>query len=160
MIFNNSNINSINDSADFWHYQVGMNVILADTINKQTYENWSQWQDKPIPDELHEQRKQNGEYNKGIAIVTGPIWRGKNKGKYLIGIDCDNKKAIEEICTKDDNTISLQELAKWTIVEQHKDNPDKAHIYIMSTRPFKNKSSTAVNLDSVKRIDNNDIPAI
>ena len=87
--------------------------------------------------------KRNGEYNKGIAIITGPIWRGKNKGKYLIGIDCDNKKAIEEICTKDGNTISLQELAKWTIVEQHKDNPDKAHIYIMSTKPFKNKSSIA-----------------
>ena len=61
---------------------------------------------------------------------------------------------------KDDKTISLQKLAKWTIVEQHKDNPDKAHIYIMSTKPFKNKSSTAVNLELDKNINNNDIPAI
>ena len=160
MIYNKTNINSINDSADFWHYKTGVNVFLADTQNKQTYENWSQWQDKPIPDELHEERKRNGEYNKGIAIVTGPIWRGKNKGKNLNGIDCDNKKAIEEICTKDGNTISLEELAKWTMVEQHKDNPDKAHIYIMSTRPFKNKSSTAINLELGKKIDDNTIPAI
>ena len=57
MIYNNSNINSINDSADFWHYQIGVNVIPADTKNKQTCENWSQWQDKPIPDELHEESK-------------------------------------------------------------------------------------------------------
>ena len=112
------------------------------------------------PNELHEQRKKNGEYNKGIAIVTAPIWRGKNKGKYLNGIDCDNRKAIEEICAKDGNTISLQELAKWTIVEQHKDNPDKAHIYIMSTRPFKNKSSIAINPNLVRNIGNNDIPKI
>ena len=160
MIINNSNINSINDWADFWFYQIGVNVIPADTKNKQTYEHWSQCQDKPIPEEEHEERKRNGEYNKGIAIVTGPIWRGKNKGKYLNGIDCDNKKAIEEICNKDGITMSLEELAKWTIVEQHKDNPDKAHIYIMSTRPFKNKSSTAINQKLVNDINNNDIPAI
>ena len=142
--------NEINKWADFWHYQIGVNVIPADTREKRTYENWSQWQDKPIPDDLHEQRKRNGEYNKGIAILTGKSWRGKYKGKYLIGIDCDNKKAIEEICTKDGNTIPLKELAKWTIVEQHIDNPEKAHIYILSTKPFKNKSSTAVNLKLVK----------
>ena len=58
------------------------------------------------------------------------------------------------------NTIPLQELAKWTIVEQHKDNPDKAHIYIMSTRPFKNKSSISLNPKLVNDINNNEIPAI
>ena len=160
MSHNSFNNNNYNEWLDFYFYEIGVNVIPADTENKETYENWSQWQDKPIPKELHEQRKRNGEYKKGIAIVTGPIWRGKNKGKYLNGIDCDNKKAIEEICTKNGKTISLQELAKWTIVEQHKDNLDKAHIYIMSTRPFKNKSSTATNLELEKKIDNNDIPAI
>ena len=157
---NDSNINSINYFADFWYYQIGVNVIPADTKEKKTYENWSQWQDKPISDDLHEQRKKNSEYNKGIAIVTCQIWRGKNKGKYLNGIDCDNRKAIEEICTKEGKTLSLQKLAKWTIVEQHKDNPDKAHIYIISTRPFKNKSSTAINSKLVDDINNNDIPAI
>ena len=160
MISNNNNINSINDSADFWHNQIGVNIIPADTKEKKTDENWTQWQDKPITDELHEERKRNGEYNKGIAIITGKIWRGKHKGKYLVGIDCDNKKAIEEICTKEGKTISLEELAKWTIVEQHKDNPDKAHIYIISTRPFKNKSSIAIYSKLVNDINNNDIPAI
>ena len=63
--------NEINKWADFWHYQIGVNVIPAHTKEKKTYENWLQWQDKPISDELHEQRKRNGEYNKGIAIITG-----------------------------------------------------------------------------------------
>ena len=111
MITNNRNINSINYWTDFWYYQIGVNIIPADTKNKKTYENWSQLQDKSIPEELHEKRKKNGEYNKGIAIVTGPIWRGKNKGKYLNGIDCDNKKAIEEIFTNGsyaNNNIKIQ----------------------------------------------------
>src|SRR5687768_14783566 len=154
------NNNNYNEWLDHYFYEIGVNVIPADTKNKQTYENWTQWQNTLIPDELHEQRKKNGDYKKGIAIVTGPIWRGKNKGKYLNGIDCDNRKAIEEICNKDGNTMSLEELAKWTIVEQHKDNPDKAHIYIISTRPFKNKSTTAINQGLVKDNNNTDIPAI
>jgi len=157
---NDSNINSINYFTDFWYYVIGVNIIPADTKEKKIDENWTQWQDKSISDELHEERKKNGEYNKGIAIVTGKIWRGKNKGKYLVGIDCDNKKAIEEICTKEGKIISLEKLSNWTIVEQHKDNPDKAHIYIIAAKPFKNKSSTAINLELNKDSDNNDIPAI
>jgi hypothetical protein len=31
MINNERNINSLNDSADFWYYQIGVNVITADT---------------------------------------------------------------------------------------------------------------------------------
>jgi hypothetical protein len=160
MSHNSFNNNNFNEWLDYYFYEIGVNVIPADTESKETYEKWTQWQDKPIPDELYEQRKGNREYKKGIAIVTGKIWRGKNKGKYLTGIDCDNKKAIEEICNRDGNTIPLEELAKWTIVEQHKDNPDKAHIYLMSTKPFKNKSSTAINHKLVDDINNNEVPLI
>src|SRR5215211_3743784 len=95
--FNNNNYN---EWLDHCFYEIGVNVIPADTANKETYENWSQWQDKPIPDELHEQRKKNGEYNKGIALLAGKIWKGPFKGKYLVAIDLDNKKAIEEFCSK------------------------------------------------------------
>ena len=47
-------------------------------------------------------------------------------------IDADNLKAIEEICTYNGKTFSMQDLAKWTLVEQHPDNREKAHIYIYS----------------------------
>ena len=91
-------LNEVNKWADFWHFHIGLNVIPADTENKTTYENWLQWQDKSISDELHEERKKNCEYNKGIALIPGKIWRGPFKGKYLVAIDLDNKKSIEEFC--------------------------------------------------------------
>jgi hypothetical protein len=41
-----SSITTLNESAAFWFYDIGVNVILADTKNKITSENWSQWKDK------------------------------------------------------------------------------------------------------------------
>ena len=78
---NKKNINnSINYWADFWFYEIGVNVIPANTKEKTTYANWAQWQDKPIPIEKHIELKKNGDYKNGIAIVTGKIWRGKYAG--------------------------------------------------------------------------------
>ena len=88
----------LNAGADYWHYKIGVNVIKANTKVKETYENWSQWQDHSIPDQVHEERKQNGYYSNGLAIIPGPIWRGPYAGKYLVAIDFDNRKAIEEFC--------------------------------------------------------------
>ena len=137
--------NEINKWADFWHYQIGVNIIPADTKEKKTYENWSQWQDKPIPDELHEQRKKNGEYNKGIALIPGKIWRGPFKGKYLVAIDLDNKKAIEEFCRN-----GLEELKQRTLVEQTS-NPEKMHIYFIVEREIPNKASDKSMLRFLKK---------
>ena len=146
--------NEINKCADFWHYQIGVNVIHADTKEKKTYENWLQWQDKPISDELHEQRKKNGEYNKGIALIPGKIWRGPFKGKYLVAIDLDNKKAIEDFCGQE-----IEYLKQNTIVEQHSD-PNKMHIYFIVERPIPDKSSDKTNIELLQKINANEIPAI
>ena len=91
------NNNSFNDAADFW-YNFGPNPLPADTKNKKINVKWGEFQNKSIPIEEHEYRKWNGDYNNGLAVMTGKIHKGKNEGKYLIGIDCDNLKAIEEIC--------------------------------------------------------------
>jgi Bifunctional DNA primase/polymerase, N-terminal len=154
MIYNNSNINSINDSADFWYYQIGVNVIPADTKNKQTGYNWSQCQEKPIPNELHEQCKRTEDYKKGIALVAGKIWRGQFKGKCLVAIDLDNKKAIEEFC-KD----GLEELKQRTLVEQTS-NHEKMHIYFIVEREIPNKASDKSNAEILKKIDANEVPAL
>jgi P4 family phage/plasmid primase-like protien len=156
MIINNSNINSINDWADFWYYEIGVNVIRADTENKQTIEKWSECQDKPIPDELHEQLKKNGEYNRGIALIPGKLWRGQFEGKYLIAIDLDNKKAIEEFC-KDKEGLEL--LKQKTLVEQTA-NPEKMHIYFIVEREIPNKASDKVDATKATKIQANKIPAI
>jgi hypothetical protein len=144
----------MNQSADYWHYKIGCNVIKANTKVKETYENWSQWQDQSIPDQLHEERKQNGYYSNGLAIIPGKIWRGPYTGKNLVAIDLDNRKAIEEFC-KD----GLDDLKQQTLVEQTS-NPDKMHIYFIVDREIPNKSSDKTNTDTFEKINENEIPAL
>ena len=122
-----SNTNIFNKAADFLFNFVGSNPIPADTKNKRINVNWGEHQNKSVPVEVHESRKKKGEYDNGIAVMTGRIYKGKNEGKYLIGIDCDNKKAIDEIC-KSLGFKDIDELSNWTWVEQHKDNLIK-HIF-------------------------------
>jgi hypothetical protein len=66
--------NRINEFADFWRYDIGLNVITADTKNKTTHEKWSEWQDKPIAEKLHNQWKEQDAFSKGIAIIPGKVW--------------------------------------------------------------------------------------
>jgi P4 family phage/plasmid primase-like protien len=133
---------SIKESSDFWRYDIGVNVIPADTKNKSTSIRWSEYQDKPISKLQHEQWKREGIFNKGIAIIPGKVWyREDKKGLYFICLDANKRKAIDEISTRGGKTISLQELSQKFLVEQHKDNPDKAHIYFYSPIPFPKKSA-------------------
>jgi putative DNA primase/helicase len=154
--------NNHNKWADFWRYDVGVNVIPADTRNKMTNEAWSKWQDEPIPEDQYNEWKSNGSFNNGIAIILGKIFHNKARSDlYLVGIDADNKKAIEEICTYRGKRASLQQLTKWTLVEQHSDAPEKAHIYIYSQKPFAKKSSDKRSDATFNtKLENNDIPAI
>ena len=144
----------LNESADYWYYDIGINPIPANTKIKETYESWSQWQDQSIPSEIHESRKKGGDYNNGIAIIPGKIWRGAYKGKYLVAIDLDNKKAIEEFCRN-----GLEELKKQTLVEQHAD-PTKMHIYFIVDRKIPNKASDKTNADIHTKIKQEMIPAL
>jgi hypothetical protein len=152
----------INEWADFWRYTIGVNIIPADTKNKVIYEKWSEWQDKPISEELHNQWKSENKFSNGIAVILGKVWHNKQKsGLYLNGIDADNLKAVQEICSRNGKTITLQELAQWTLVEPHPDDTNRAHVYIYSQRkPFAKKSSDKTTLESIKKIESNDIPAI
>ena len=129
----------------------------ADTINKIPTEEWSEYQDKPITTELFEQNKKNGIYKNGIAVIPGKVWRGPNKGKYIVFIDLDNQKAIDEVCSCF-GAKNLEELSRCIIVEQHKDDLTKAHLYFYSNHEFMKKSSDVTKLgDEIK---NKEIPAI
>jgi len=155
-------ITGMNASADFWHYDIGVNVIPANTKDKNTFENWTEWQTKSIPLEIHETRKKKGyydntknsNYNNGIAIIPGRIWRGPYKDKYLVAIDLDNKNAIEEFCKN-----GLEELKQQTLVEQHAD-PNKMHIYFIVEREISNKASDKTNTELLNKINTNEIPAL
>jgi len=75
-----------------------------------------------------------------MAIIPGKVWHKENKKEmYFIFIDLDKRIAIEEFCTINTKNITLQLMAQITLVEQHKDSPDKAHIYFYSPIPFPKK---------------------
>jgi hypothetical protein len=132
---------------------IGVNVIPADTRNKITNSSWKQYQNSPIPDWQHEQWIKDSAFTKGMAVILGRTWHRKDKMvQYPICLDVDKRKAIEELCTRNGKTIALQELAQKFLVEQHKDNLDKAHIYFYSPIPFQKKSADAVLGLEVKRI--------
>src|SRR5919108_464187 len=82
--------------ADFWYYTIGVNVIPANTRQKKTFVEWKRWQIESIPEELHDQWKHDNAFKDGMAIILGKVWRGKHKGEYLIFIDLDNSRAIED----------------------------------------------------------------
>jgi hypothetical protein len=150
---------SINDFADYWRDDIGVNVIPVNTRKKETYESWKEWQDRPIPKELHEDWKASGAFNNGIAIILGKVWHNPQKtGLFLVGIDLDNQKAIEEVCSRNGNTISLSQLSHWTLVEQHLDDLSKAHVLLYSRKPFPKKSSNNHLLSD--KVNSNEIPAI
>jgi hypothetical protein len=123
---------AVDVNADFWRYEIGVNVLPA--INKIAIVKWSEWQDNPIPEELHNQWKAEGLFDKGMAVITGKVWhREDRKHLFLVGIDADNRKAIDEFCSRNGKTITLQEFAANTLVEQHEDKPDRVHIYFYTT---------------------------
>ncbi|MGD9672078.1 MAG: hypothetical protein AB7U98_01210 [Candidatus Nitrosocosmicus sp.] len=135
---------NFNDAADFWFYQIGVNVITFNSREKTTYIKWSEHEDSPISEEQHIKRKTEGAYNQGIAIIAGKIWRGKYKGKYLACIDIDNKKGIDEFLSHFGKVDTIEKLAAKTIVERHKDNPFKVHIYFVVDKPLTKKSGISV----------------
>ena len=150
---------SLNEWADFWRYQVGGNLIPADTRNKRPVVEWKQYQNDPVPEEQHQQWKRENAFKDGMAIIAGKVWHNAaKKNLYVILVDLDNQKAIDEFCTRNGVITPLSELAKSVIVEQHKDQPDKAHIIFYATHPFPKKSSDIAVLSS--RLDSNQVPAI
>jgi hypothetical protein len=144
--------------ADVWRYEVGINLIPAITQKKKITVEWKRWQTESIPDELHEKWKRENAFADGMAIILGKVWRGDHIGEYLVFVDLDNLKAIEEFCTRNNKkTVPLKEIAEQFIVEQHPDDTNKAHVLFYSEIPFTKKSS---DVSIFHRKNFEDIPAI
>jgi len=131
---------SNNDYADFWYYQVGVNILPYNGIQKDT---WVQWKNHPsgnfqktsILVEIFEAWKKSNSFSKGIAVICGKVFRGEHIEKWLNGIDLDNKTALDNFYP----TKSIEEYAQKTLIEQH-DNKDKCHIYFYTKdRPILSK---------------------
>jgi hypothetical protein len=151
----------IRKCTNYWYQDIGANTIGVNSKSKAPLEPWKGWQDKSIPIGLHENRINSGVYDSGIAVITGELWRGNNKGKFLTCIDLDNKKAIEEFLTNTCNLFhadSLAQLSKITVVEQHSDAKYRAHIYLVTELKIQKRGGILSSSDS--NIAKEDIPAI
>jgi P4 family phage/plasmid primase-like protien len=138
---NRPRMDDYNGWADFWRNSVGVNVIPANTAEKKTHTEWIPWQNKPIPQEIHDSWKQNHKFDNGLAIIPGKVWHRPDKmGQFFVVVDLDKETAIEEMCTRDGKTTSIKHMASKFLIEQHKDDPDRAHICFYSPIPFVKKS--------------------
>lgn len=146
------------EDIDFWFYNIGVNVFPGFTINKQPKKiKWTEWQDKPIPDDVYEDWKKSGTFNDGCAIIAGMIWHGEYKGKFLACIDIDNASGIKVFLSKFGKVDTLVKLSEKTIVEQHLDARDeKVHIYFIVEKPVSKKSG----ISGPNTLRNQEIPAI
>ncbi|MDE1829722.1 MAG: bifunctional DNA primase/polymerase [Thaumarchaeota archaeon] len=149
---------NMNEWADFWRYQIGVNVIPA--FSKTKNRNgapvpWKEWENKPIPEELHNKWKTERKFETGISVMAGKCWHSNTHPDwFLCCVDIDNQKAIDELSKE-----GIIKLAKNTIVEQHKDNPNKAHVYFYTSKIVPKKSSDNTNPTLSKKINSNEIPA-
>jgi len=143
--------------VNFWYNEIGANIIPADTKNKTTHIAWSIYQNAPVPKEQIEVWVKQGAFDNGMAVIAGKLWRGPYEEKYLIAIDCDNQLAINEVCTRGSMVVPLKTLACKLLIEQHPSNLDKAHIYIISEKPFPKKS---FDKDYTEKIEQNEVPSI
>lgn len=150
---------TLNDWADFWRFKCGLNVIPADTKNKRVYEKWSVWQNEGVNEGQHQAWKERSSFDNGMAIMAGNIWHKEELKDYsLCFIDLDNQKAVQEVCAVF-GAKDVKELSQVTIVEQHRDDISKAHVYFYTQYVLKKKSSDATR-NLKERLDSNAIPAI
>ncbi len=141
-----------NEGADFWYYDVGVNVIPVDSQLKNENNpekkkefckiSWTKYQTEELDQDTFKNWKEQGLFEHGIAIIGGYVWRGQFKGFYLCMVDLDNQKATDELFPK-----GLQHIGHKTLVEQHQDRPDKAHVYFYTKEPAHKKSSSGNNDD-------------
>lgn len=149
-------VRTTNEWADFWRYEIGMNVIPANTKYKKPIVNWTEWQSNPIPMEVHDKWKAENAFEAGMAIIVGKVWHNPVKqGLYLCAIDCDNAKAVSEMTPSGIVYHSAKTLIEW-----HSDDPNKCHIYFYTHKPVPKKSSDTVNPKQVQQLKNSEIPAI
>ena len=143
---NQEKIEFYNAWANYWRYDVGINVIPAvwRIIDKEKkfipIISWKEYQDKPIPEKMHKDWIDSGAFVTGIAGIFGSVWhRPDKKGYYFAQIDADNALAIKEILKwKGDADVAA--FAKRTVVEQHADNQERSmHFDVYSKVPLTNK---------------------
>ena len=125
-----------NEWANFWHYDIGVPTIPGKYKTKRPSVYWEGYQEHPPSDEEHKEWLKQGKYSGGVIVLCGlACYRKDRQNLYLVGVDIDKQKGIDEFCTRNGKAKSLQDFGSQTLVEQHEDSPDRVHLFFYS--PFK-----------------------
>jgi len=137
-------VTMMNDGADFWYYNIGVNIIPVNSKLKNEDDpekkkdfckiSWAKYQNEELDEKTFESWKAQSLFEKGMAIIGGKVWRGKFKEYYLCMIDTDNQLGFDELYPK-----GAQSVKDHTLMEQHADMPHKAHTYFYIEKPIKKK---------------------
>lgn len=152
MFHNPFNYNDYNKWLDHYFYGIGVNVIPANSKEKRPIISYTEYLNNSILPETFETWKKEGKFKDGFIIILDKIWRGEYEGYYLIGIDLDSKSSIEKFCSRNEKITTLKEMSEKTVVEQHKDDLTRAHIYFISPIPFPIKGSDSISHIEVKQL--------
>ena len=131
-----------NDYANYWRYEIGVNVIPAFNKTKKPKVSWKEWQTKLIPQELHDEWIREEKFNDGLAIVCGETFHIA-ENLWINAIDCDSKQGIDDFIKNN----TLEEIATDTLVEQH-DNKEKCHILFYTKEPLHNETVGKIEIKS------------
>lgn len=125
---------------DLFFEVLGGNIILCYYKTKKSSGEWKHQQTNAQSLEEYDKLKQDNPLS-NWGVITGKIWRGPYKDKYLVVIDLDNKKAIDEFISFSSENATIQTLAQKTIVVQHEDAiGERAHIYLITEKPITKRS--------------------
>jgi len=127
----------INSDIGEWvikQWEIGLNPIPMNTkTNIPCLKELKSYLDTPPTRAELEELIKKGFFKNGVAQATGLCHRGKFEGFYLNCVDFDNESSLKKLL----DNVSLEELSKDGIfVEQHLDNTGKAHLWILSEKPF------------------------
>lgn len=151
-IGNNTSSYSYNDLSKFIEL-IKPNIVRVPFKTKEPKDSWKHLQDSiGSYDLFYEYRKKNIKSN--WAIMTGKLLQGPFKGKYLVCIDLDNRKAMEIFLSFFQDIHSIEELSKLTIVVQHEDaKEEKAHVYFIAEKPI-----TKISRKNIEEHAKDDLP--
>lgn len=132
-----------NEEADYRRNVMGHNVIPADCANKRPLKGllWSEYQDKPISQETHDQWKTLGLFDNGMAMIMGKKWFGERAGKYGAVLDFDNEDVVNKWFG---NWAKVEERAETDRIEWH-GNRGKLHYYVDTEEQLNNDNSRSIS---------------
>lgn len=155
-----------NNWADHYRYNWGINCVPSNGCQMfkgdvvphgNLPEPWKEWENKPIPLELHEKWKKEKKFEHGIMRVTGNVFHNEELKNYIYAsIDCDNSLAIEEFMKNDPI-----ENSKKHAIEMHLGTSGKCHweFYIKKDSKLLGKASDVNDSTLNEKIKNNEVPA-